>query len=626
MKSLNGFSLLLKILVFFLIFSHIPSAFLFSDNRILETSNLLYTLDDDGNTSFRYQVILSASPNYGTAISTYTIVFPFADINFNNITVDGTDLVAERSIEENTTTLTLDLEKRILNISNPIKIELAGNITETVFQDYGNTKILSLPGAFSNITTSKIEIQLPEKFGEPSNLGSNWTVQKDNGMINLIMFGNIKTLNFVWGEGINYNFEINKTLFNPPNESLKTFDVNIPKAHVNQKILFTEIEPLPSFAYQDTEGNIFFYYELKPDSEVNIFISGQIQIFPSNSDLQTLTPSEKPALTEQTGYWFLEDAYEINRIKIHLARKGIDATNVSEMDKDMRQKFYKLVYDYVLNQLEFSTIKMSSMESNIRQGADKAISSRTPASPEDYVDVLSAIYRKYGVPTKMVEGYVTMMNQNFYHSWLEFWDDELGWKAVDPSLEDFTKQDMFNVNLNNHIVILTRGYNYLRPRMMFFHNDDFYIEITDTTLNEELFVSNTVVLNQLQKTNEDVLGIITIENTGNTILQMQDFIKQDNITFTTHNALQLILPGQTINLPFAYHDNSIKDGEKVLIKYISINGEEKLHPVEFTTKNQIFWWWSPLINILKITVVAIIVYIIYIISSKTYTWIRKYYQ
>jgi hypothetical protein len=161
---------------------------------------------------------------------------------------------------------------------------------------------------------------------------------------------------------------------------------------------------------------------------------------------------------------------------------------------------------------------------------------------------------------------------------------------------------------------------------MFFHNDDFYIEITDTTLNEELFVSNTVVLNQLQKTNEDVLGIITIENTGNTILQMQDFIKQDNITFTTHNALQLILPGQTINLPFAYHDNSIKDGEKVLIKYISINGEEKLHPVEFTTKNQIFWWWSPLINILKITVVAIIVYIIYIISSKTYTWIRKYYQ
>lgn len=627
MKNLIGFSTLLKILAFLLLFSFLNTSVTFSQDKISQEAEIYYTIDDENKTSFKYIIKLSTEPDYTTAISNYTLSFPFEELKFDTIRVEDEDLQAHKEVGSGVTQLTINLQNRILNHRNSIYIEIDGKIENTLIRETEDTRILILPGSMSNVEVKKVEIKHPRSFGEISNFNNEWVLQYDKEEITLKTFEAGKVINLVWGEKIAYDFKIKKNLSNSLNEPTKTFDINIPKSYGNQKVYFLRISPQPNFAYQDAEKNLFFSYELPPGTELEINIVGQVVIDFFEQSNKNINTFEKPILTETSGYWLLDNEYELNRLKLSLAKRGVKHQHIDEMEPEERQKFYKAAYTYVVERLELANVRSSSMESNLRQGANNAVTNRSTATPEDYVDLLSSIYRLYGVPTKMIEGYVIMLNQGFYHSWLEFWCKENGWEAIDPALESFSNGNYFNNELYNHIIILSRGYNYIRPRMTFFDNDEMVIDFAESITDENLSVVNSARLNPLRETQSDVMGILEVKNTGNAIISIDNLMEQKQFSFTNHNALQIIVPNQTMHLPFLYRPNVLTKGkDEVLLKYTSINGDELLNPLHLDVQQEQYWWWTPLITTLKFTAISIIVYILYIIWSKTFRWIKKYYQ
>ncbi len=626
MKNLIGFFPLPILLTLLFLFSFTTNESIAQQN-ITKKGNIYYDISENGDVSFKYRLRLTAEKNFTTAISKYTLNFPYKDLDFFTIKSDGENLRARRETENGTMKLILDLDEKILNHSSPIEIELEGQVKTPLIREIGGTRILTLPGSMSNINIEDVKITYPKSFGNITNLHNEWIIQQNDKTITLKSQGAGKVINLLWGSKIVYDFEINKNFFNTPEEPKRTFDLNIPKSHGNQKVLFFNIEPLPNFAYQDAEGNLFFSYELDANREIDVNISGQIEIdFAKEARDSDLEVFQKPILTETKGYWLLTNEYELNRLKVFLSREGIEENNIDEMDFDTRQKFYKQAYKYVVDRLEIGDFKQTSMESYIRQGANHAVENRQISSPEDYVDLLSAIYRKYNVPTRMIEGYVTMLNEGFYHSWVEYWNEDEGWQKVDPALEHYSGGNYFDSELFNHITILSRSYNYIRPRIVFFDKDEFIVDFSENIREESLSVDNTLHINPLKKAQEYVKGILKIENTGNTILSMKNFANQEKFSFSNHNALQIVVPGQILEIPFLYKSKTLNNKNELFLEYESINNSSVLKTINLNLQEQEFWWWTPFVIILKYTVISIIVYIIYLILQKGYRWIEKYYQ
>ncbi len=620
MKNLIGCSLLLKILILILLFSFGYPNPTFSQNNISETAKLSYDIDKDGSTSFKYTISLKTETSRITAISKYTISLPFKELDFYTITADGENLRVHREVSEHGVELTLDLEEKILNEENPIEIILEGEFKP-------KAKILVLPGSISGINIEEATVNYPKEFGDISNLPRNWEMEEKNGDITLKGSDVGKAINLIWGERITYDFEIKKTLTGSPTEAKRTFDLNVPKSHSNQKVLFSKIEPVPDFAYQDAEGNIFFSYKITANSEINVHILGQIEIsLKDEGHSKDIGVFQKPILTETKGYWHLNNEYEINRLEVFLKREGIEEKNVEDMDSKTRAKFYQEAYTYVVERLGFGDFKETSLESYTRQGASHIANNRRSASPEDYVDFLTAIYRRYSVPTRMLEGYVNVLDQGFYHSWLEYWDEDAGWVTADPSLEDYSGGSYFKTNLPNHVIIVSRSFNYIRPRMAFFDKDELSLNLAEHQEDEYLSIEENITLQPLKKSHENIMGVLEIKNNGNSILSMKDFADQEKLAFSNHNALQVIVPGQTLTIPFLYETNLSKEDEDFYLEYQSTNGERVLKPLEINIQEEMYWWWSPFVSTLKYTIIVIIVYISYLIFQRFFRWIEKYYQ
>ncbi len=626
MKNLIGCYPLLKILTLLLLFSLAYSNPVSSQSDISETAKLSYTIDENGSTSFKYTISLESERSRITAISKYTILLPFKELDFYTITADGENLRAHREVSDNGVELTLDLEEKILSSEDPIEIALEGEFKTPMIEKAPKAKILVLPGSISGINVEKAKVKYPKSFGPISNLSQEWQLEEGKDNIKLEGTDVGKAINLIWGEKVTYDFGIEKTLVGDPSQAERTFDLNVPKSHFNQKVLFSKIEPTPDFAYQDAEGNVFFSYKITAGTEIDIHILGQIEISLENGDRsKDIGVFQKPILTETKGYWLLENEYELNRLEVFLNRKGIEENNINQMDAETKKKFYKEAYTYTIDRLSFGDFKKTSLESYTRQGASHVASNRRSASPEDYVDFLSAIYRKYSVPTRMLEGYVNVLDQGFYHSWLEYWNEDDGWITIDPSLEDYSGGSYFKRNLPNHVVIISRGFNYIRPRMAFFDKNEFSINLAKHQEDEYLSIEENITLQPLKKNYDEIMGILEIKNKGNSILSMKDFANQEQLTFSNHNALQVVVPGQTLTIPFLYKTNIVQDEDSYL-EYQSINGERILKPFEVNIQEETYWWWSPFVSTLKYTVIVIIVYVLYLTSQKIFRWIEKYYQ
>lgn len=223
--------------------------------------------------------------------------------------------------------------------------------------------------------------------------------------------------------------------------STNIYEISLPRefSETNQKVYFENISPLPSDIYRDTEGNILAMFEVPANQSSKISISGYISV--SQDDISEEEPSYLDIRynnyirdiqnTEYVSRYLRETKYwEINDPLIKQ-----EAERLLE-GQEMLIDIIKANYQFVTERLEYDTEKATS--ENERIGAKAALLGG-PAVCMEYADLMIALLRAQGIPSRAAIGYANLREiapaDQVRHQWVQVWVPEYGWLSVDPTFE-----------------------------------------------------------------------------------------------------------------------------------------------------------------------------------------------
>lgn len=165
----------------------------------------------------------------------------------------------------------------------------------------------------------------------------------------------------------------------------------------------------------NTDGN----YEAFPLSDGNgdykITVYKNVQ-GTKYSQLVTLTVKVK--LTDEMAPFIRPNQYvnykqDSNAVKIATEQcEGLDE-NLKKVEK---------IYDYVVANITYDTIKAKSVQSGYLPDLDKVLATKKGIC-FDYAALMTGMLRSQGVPCKLVVGYAG----SAYHAWINVWSEKEGW-------------------------------------------------------------------------------------------------------------------------------------------------------------------------------------------------------
>jgi hypothetical protein len=216
----------------------------------------------------------------------------------------------------------------------------------------------------------------------------------------------------------------------------------VPSDTPTQTIIWEDISPTPTSSLKDEDGNYIFKYIVKPGETADCKISGYIL---KTEDLE-ITEKTSSFLTQKTGYWSITNNTEFRRINSFLERKGLlippTFDDVEVLEDAQKELFYKYIYQYVIERLNYNEEIPLGIESSSRIGAQTLTEAPNNASNIDYSDFYIALLRNYNVPSRLVVGYISNItgytSDGFYHHWVEYSDtNQNRWVTADPFLEEY---------------------------------------------------------------------------------------------------------------------------------------------------------------------------------------------
>ncbi len=348
---------------------------------------------------------------------------------------------------------------------------------------------------------------VPEVFGREAYITPNYSEKTTQDAKLKYLFNKEKLLDsrivVGFGDYQIFNFLINFRLKNERSiTDYKT--ISIPPDTSYQRMFYNSIDPKPINIDVDNDGNWLAKYRILPNSQVNIKISGNVQVFANprkylTPPIQNLYENIKP-----TQYWQADDTAIVNLAK--------SLGNPKEL------------YDHVTNSLFYDF----SLSKKDRLGAVHTLTSRENSSCREYTDLLIALYRAKGIPAREIIGYAYSDNPDlkpisFYndvlHSWVEYWDFEKKiWVSVDPTWGATSKSDYFSKFDLRHFAFTIHGIDDSKPIPPGFYNPD--------GLEKDIFINFGTLENTPEKSlevknlknNFYVLNrnnIITVKNTNN---------------------------------------------------------------------------------------------------------------
>lgn len=390
------------------------------------------------------------------------------------------------------------------------KDESSFNISSTVF----------------NTTTRSIVIKYPKDMGEP--LWSSDPIQNikaiEDRYVVLIEQPQNPKLSIVFGEKLLYKFDINKVFSNSLKDDNQTFEIYVPSDTPTQTVIWEEISPTPTSSQKDEDGNYIFKYLLKPGETADCKISGYIL---KAEDLET-TKEASSFLTQETGYWSVTNNTEFRRINTFLERKGLvippNFEDVEMLENSQKELFYKYIYQYVIERLNYNEEIPLGIESSSRIGAQTLTEAPNNASNIDYSDFYISLLRNYNVPSRLVVGYISNItgytSDGFYHHWVEYLDtNENKWVTADPFLEEYFDKNLYGSPFLDHIIIIRRGKSAVAPKLSFFQDTDFIVKAeTSKDISPQFSIDSTFTIEDFDITKPYAKGLLKLKNEGNIAL------------------------------------------------------------------------------------------------------------
>jgi len=579
-------SLFLIIVTLTLLFTNFALSSPTFASDVTEQIGISYTLSEN-YTDVLYEIVFTPINNQTTVLDYYTLTIPQTEISSDAFQCNGRSQNHDIYKQSNYSNITLSLEGYILkpgdNLNCTFKYRISNNNVQIDF-----------PAKYSDgFSTKYVEINYPSTWGElvfssikpqeNTKIADNYKVTFTNPQIT-----NIRIL---LGNSIKYKYTISKELINT-SDIVMSYEIPVPIATSSQMVSVDFIEPLPQNSYQDIDGNIFLIYDVQPSSKLQINMTGSVMLV-ENMNTENVSDNASAIVD----YWDISSQAELERISLYLKQ------NLVENKKNYG--LYKALYKYVIDRLTPTTQESSSVENPLRGGVESALSRKSSAISEDYVDFLIAVYREYGIPSRMSLGYIyspSKEDNGYFHSWVEYFDQKTNWRSIDPSLDDLLEGEFFDSNLSDHITIIQRSTNAFNPKLPYFTDDEYNFKLDDTSgdlLSELQIVTNKVTVPAFMP---KITSKISFTNVGNTI------IKNIDCTRIGINLNQVILPKQSIESNFTI-DN--KNTESVLCTYTDINNEIDTAYINIEIEMINYWWEKILptvISILPLIAMSIIIY------------------
>jgi hypothetical protein len=513
------------------------------------------------------QVVMEVTSSSPRVISYYTAVVPIERLR---VTCEkfktGEELECTTFNRGSNTEILVNLNNGVVRLDSPLEIlikyslerkeESSFNISSTIF----------------NTTTRSIVIKYPKDMEEP--LWSSDPIQNikaiENRYVVLIEQPQNPKLSIVFGEKLLYKFNINKVFSNSLKDDNQTFEIYVPSDTPTQTIIWEDISPTPTSSLKDEDGNYIFKYLVKPGESADCKISGYIL---KTEDLE-ITEETSSFLTQESGYWSITNNTEFRRINSFLERKGLlippTFNDVEVLEDAQKELFYKYIYQYVIERLNYNEEIPLGIESSSRIGAQTLTEAPNNASNIDYSDFYIALLRNYNVPSRLVVGYISNItgytSDGFYHHWVEYLDtNQNRWVTADPFLEEYFGKNLYGSPFLDHITIIRRGKSAVAPKLSFFQDTDFIVKAeTKKDILPKFSIDSHFVLENYNITKPYAKGLLKLKNNGNIALNniivsnsnIENFTKytdpvknmQSNILLPKEeNFLQFNIPHDEIN-------------------------------------------------------------------------------
>jgi len=586
-------------------------------------TNFVHTISETGiNTS----VILQIRSENTQVVSYYTASIPIKNLDVHcKIMKTGKDTNCTKYYRGSVTDILIDLENAVVSKDSPIEIQL----TYFTKADKSNNSY-TIKSEILDAKTNGITITYPQQWGKPLWTSDPMGDLKLNGSEYSIYIGNPQNsdISILFGQNIVYKFSVNRVFSNQENSDPQTFELVLPPDTYKQNIIWQDISPLPNSTTIDEDGNYTFKYIVEPNQTVDCKITGFINLAENG---QKIDPNS--LLTKETGYWKITDEAEKKRVISYLLDKGLSFINENsdpqKMSEEQRQLFYKYLYTYVIDRLNYSKDIKLGISNTPRIGANSIIKTPNNANAQDYADFYIALLRKLQIPARMVIGYISNISgyasDGFYHYWVEYFDlNKSQWVQADPFLEEYTGHSLFGSPLYDHITILTRGQSPLTPTITFYSQNDFVVTSdTNSQIQKEFNIQSQVSFDGYNVAKKYAVGYIYSSNKGNIAVTETQLSKSDipdiskYIDPVAKSSSQILLPKQSrtiqVNIP------SSKIGHNDIFIYLThtnpsgITFSEQVKatiPLDVPTPIKILG------KILSLSIFAILLILVYLLFSK----------
>ena len=309
--------------------------------------------------------------------------------------------------------------------------------------------------------------------------------------------------------------------------STNIYELSLPRefSETKQKVYFESVSPTPKDIYRDEEGNILALFEVPANQESTILMKGYI--FVEQDEL-----GEKESTFDMGYSEYLEKIKGGEYIKRYLnsnkyweVNDSLIKEEANKLKKDQTSllKIIEANYQYINEKLEYDKEKATS--ENERIGAKAALLGG-PSVCMEYADLMIALLRAQGIPSRAAIGYANLREEvtqeQVRHQWVQIWIPDYGWLSVDPTYEsnnmkigqmiDRVLWEVFNSDSLSNIRVYSA--NDIRDLTSEGYSIKIYGVSDDVNLSELKSYADLISKNEISDGSSPSLGIM-----GSTILK-----------------------------------------------------------------------------------------------------------
>lgn len=445
--------------------------------------NVRYVVDEEGLTQVNEKVTLKNNTDKFFPSSFSLII---SATNLENVEAKDLDGLLETTVEKlgKKSQITVKFTKQIGGKGKEYSFDLNFSSKDFV-QKNGEVRQISVPkiGSIDGVENYILSLSVPVSYGDPSFITPEPKSQAESGGRLLYSFNKDQLSQAgvlgIFGTDQTFDFALQYQL---QNDSIlpKVESIGLPSESAFQQILIHNIEPKPDQVSVDEDGNYRAFFRVNRRDKFAVTVNGLAKVkVVADKTFTPLSRVQQSDLVSSQSFW------DAGNPQI----KGKVAELLSEEDKTNAQKIRKL-YKYVVSALSFDYARME--ENNFeRLGAMTAMTNPERSMSNEYTDLLVALARSAGIPTRQVIGVVFSNNLELrplsfngknLHAWVEYYDEQGSWKAVDPTWESTSGGvDYFSQSLINHLAVVKRGSSSGEPAVP----TDAVITFTDQILDEK---------------------------------------------------------------------------------------------------------------------------------------------